>query len=158
MRELINETECIDPLQLDHDRFDVMCEAGVAPELIYATKKTNSCVLLTNVDELTPAEQAELVNAIKESRQQLKKFARPKKESEMDDWRTWVVTEAVLAAELILLAAAAGDKDEAKSLSLEHARLVQQKAAVIVRNLSPGTSSYRARQLQTIVCGSSDLA
>ena len=158
MRELINETESIDPLQLDHDRFDVMYAAGVAPELIYATKKTNSCVLLTNVDELTPVEQAELVNAIKESRQQIMKFARPKKESEQDDWRTWVVTEAVLAAELILLAAAGGDRDEAKSLSLDHARLVQQKAAVIVRNSSPGTSNYRATKLRTITCDSADPA
>ena len=150
MRELINETECIDPLQLDHDRFDVMHAAGVAPELIYATKKTDRCVLLTNVDELTPAEQEELKNAIKESRHQIKKFARPTKESEMDDWRTWVVTEAVLAAELILLAAAAGDGDEAKSLSLECARLVQQKAAVVVRNLAPVIGRNPARKLQVI--------
>jgi hypothetical protein len=150
MSKLINETEYIDPLQLDLDRLDVMYAAGVAPELIYATKKTDHFVLLSNVDELTPAEREELENAVKESRRQIKKFARPKKDSEMDDWRTWVVTEAVLAAELILLAAAAGDGDEATSLSLEYARLVQQKAAVVVRNLSPVISRNPATKLQPI--------
>ena len=150
MRELINETEFMDPLQLDHDRFDVMHAAGVAPELIYATKKTDRCVLLSDLHELTPAELKELNNAIEESRRQIKKFARPKEESEMDDWRTSVVTEAVLAAELILLAAAAGDGDEAKSLSLEYARLVQQKAAVLVRNLAPVISRNPATKLQII--------
>jgi hypothetical protein len=150
MSKLINETAYIDPLQLDHDRFDVMHAAGVAPELIYATKKTDRCVLLTDPHELTPAELKELNNAIQESRCQIKKFARPKKESEMDDWRTWVVTEAVLAAELILLAAAAGDGDEATSLSLEYARLVQQKAAVVVRNMAPMISRNPASKLQPI--------
>lgn len=148
MHELINDTEYIDPLQLDHDRFDLMYAAGVAPEIIYATKKTDRCVLLS--DELTPAELKELKNALEESRSQITKFARPKTESEMDDWRTWVVTEAVLAAELILLAAAAGDGDEAKSLSLEYARLVQQKATILVRSLANGLSlkpSIRLRPL-----------
>lgn len=148
MHELINDTEYIDPLQLDHDRFDLMYAAGVAPEIIYATKKTDRCVILS--DELTPAELKELKNALEESRSQITKFARPKTESEMDDWRTWVVTEAVLAAELILLAAAAGDGDEAKSLSLEYARLVQQKATVLVRSLANGLSlkpSIRLRPL-----------
>ena len=135
MHELINEN--IDPLQLDHDRFDLMHAAGVPPELIYATKKTDRCVLLSDFQDLTSAELKELNNALEESRRQIMKFARPKKESEMDAWRSWVVTEAILAAELILLAAAAGDGDEARSFSLEYARLVQQKAAVVVRNLAP---------------------
>ncbi len=68
----------------------------------------------------------------------------------MDDWRSWVVTEAVLAAELILMAAAAGDGDEAKSLSLECARLVQQKAAVVVRNLATVISGNPRTKLQAI--------
>jgi len=135
MQELTNETDFIDPLQLDHDRFDVMYAAGVAPELIYAVKKTDRFVLLSNVHQLTAVELKELDDAIQESRDQIKKFARPNKESELDEWRKWVVTEAVLAAELIVLAAAAGDGDEAKSLSLDFARLVQQKAAVVVREL-----------------------
>jgi len=135
MQELTNETDFIDPLQLDHDRFDVMYAAGVAPELIYAVKKTDRFVLLSNVHQLTAVELKELDDAIQESRDQIKKFARPNKESELDEWRKWVVTEAVLAAELIVPAAAAGDGDEAKSLSLDFARLVQQKAAVVVREL-----------------------
>ena len=132
MHELINDTEYMDPLQLDHDRFDVMYASGVPPELIYATKKTDRCVILSDFHELTALELKELHNALEESRSQIKRFARPKEKSEMDEWRKWVVTEAVLAAELIVLAAAAGDGDEATSLSLEYARLVQQKAAVTV--------------------------
>jgi hypothetical protein len=150
MSKLTNETDYIDPLQLDHDRFDVMHQAGVAPELIYATKKTDRCVVLSDFHEMTPAELKELNNAVEESRQQIKKFARPKTPSEMAEWRQWVVTEAVLAAELILLAAAAGDGDEATSLSLEYARLVQQKATVLVRSLANGVSLKPTSKLRTL--------
>jgi hypothetical protein len=129
------EVDCVDALQFDHDLFDLMHSADLRPEFIYASKKTNR--LISESDHLiTPAELKNWDDAVQESRCQMKKFARPDEETEFEDWRTSVVKEAVLAAELIILAAAAGDGDEARSLTLRYAHLVQQKAAVLVRSLA----------------------
>jgi hypothetical protein len=130
-----NEADCLDALQLDHDMFELMHSAGLRPEFIYASKKTDRLISESS-HLITPNELKDWDDALKESRSQMKRFARPQEETEIDEWRNRVIKEAVRAAELIILAAAAGDGDEAKALALRHARLVQQKAAVLVRSLA----------------------